>query len=130
MDPVANFILHSRYKTIKGLVTWMQSGLRKGECVKVYQWMGVRWYIEVVDEPLKDSLVGIEKTKAMRLGFTVDLSKDTILWNHQGGNCWVRDRHWFRLFMERFPKHVVDYKSANKHLSLYKFTPRKPRQFA
>lgn len=132
MDTVFEFILHSRYKVIKSLVAWMQYHLRKGECVNIYQWIDSRWYIEVTDEPMKAILVGFEKARAMRFGFTVDISKDTILWNCQGGNCWVRDRHWHKLFVVKFSKQAADnelllgrFPARHKHIQIYKFSPRK-----
>lgn len=120
---IVQFILTSNLGDIRRLVEWMSRGLRKFEHIDVYHWTDRKWYIEITDDRIKQRS---GSTVAMRVGFTVHLGDDKIIWNHEGGNCWVRDRHWVQWFKQHFPDTALE--DANIHV--YKPTPYTLRKSA
>lgn len=126
-NQIVRFILTSNYGDIRRLVEWMVSGLRTHEHIDVYHWTDRKWYIEITDHRIKATITSsVESARAMRIGFTVHLGDDKIIWNHEGGNCWVRDRHWVQWFKQHFPDTALE--DGNIHI--YKPTPYNVRKSA
>jgi hypothetical protein len=122
---------HPTYELIK----WLDFYLRKHEQIEMFPWVDYKWYIEVKDERiLAAARSADERIRAVRIGFTVDVVKDAIVWNFLGGNCFVRDRHWWKQFKARYPITSSDNpkgmewsqtRTPNwKHISQYNYTPR------
>lgn len=102
--------------------------INKGESLEASLWTDSRWYVTITDLALKAILPAQERIRAARFALTLDVRTDVLLWNHLGGNCWVRGRRWRNICKAAFPAEwadnevvpVRDNRVGNKHIHLYK----------
>ena len=111
IDPIVAFVLScGRYKvTLEKLLTAINEHAAANESVRMYQWMEDRWYIEVRNDIMHQKATDSDgRIRAMRFGLTVNVNTGHVLWNAQGGNCWVRGQKWLRFFKAQFPDQHAD----------------------
>lgn len=99
------FLSGSRFSTIKGLVYFLSCNLLRHQELRICQWMNDKWYVEVLDLKIAEKVKAQtgDVPMAMLVGFSVNISMDSIVWNYDGGSCWCRNRRWWKLIQARFP---------------------------
>jgi len=76
------------------ILQWLETKLKPSEVIDIHYWASEWLYIIVEDRNIKEYIVN------MRMGFTVNMSKDIVMYNndksdnHWGGNCFVRANKW------------------------------------
>lgn len=106
---IAFKLLHRYTKTIASLLEWIESNLGCTEGIDIYEWMGDPWFYVVV----RDVRVGWRYPEGVRLGFTVDIENDMVMWSNEpypingsGGNCcgdcFVRTNRWKGLLRKKY----------------------------
>jgi len=87
------------------LLEWLETKLKLSEVIDILYWTQDWHYIIVEDRTITGSIAN------MRVGFTVNIRKDIIMWNNDtsdnpyGGNCFVRSNKWKNLLRNRFGSH-------------------------
>ena len=109
-------LLRHSSKAMAELLEWMIANLGEYEVLDITHWMDSKFYVEAVDTRISHFI-----SKA-RFGLTVDVAKGKILWNDQGGNCFVRAARWKR--RERVKNIPVG------HIHIYKDWAVKKQVFA
>lgn len=110
--------VYDRYKTIPGtgadlreilifcapklrpMLEWLEEHLASYEFITTEYWAESWWYIIITD-----TRPGWGVVENYRVGFTVDLKTQTILWNDstvKSGNCFVRSNKWKKLVRSWF----------------------------
>lgn len=111
-SPLVELLLalsEDKLPTLQGLLKWMLANKNKYQTVEVEQWDGERWYFEIKDHKMLKRLMAEPNRQAgntipcRRMGFSVNITTDRILWNQFGGNCYVRDRRLLNRFREFAP---------------------------
>jgi hypothetical protein len=83
-------LLRHSSKAMGELVAWMIANLGKHEILDITHWMESKFYVEAIDTRKGKFITD------QRFGLTVDVAKGKILWNDEGGNCFVRAHRWKR----------------------------------
>jgi hypothetical protein len=99
-----------RTPNISSLIHWIKENLSKHETMDIHQWIGEAFYIVV-----EDIRLGWKYPEDIRIGFTVDIDRDLIMWskkscraNENGGNCFVRTSKWKGLLKKRFGYDITE----------------------
>lgn len=86
---------------IHKIVEQMLEFAKSTEQIKIYEWTGHKWYIDVVDKIRLEKArqqTGFQRSQdaisATRFMLSVDVRGDCVVWNNQGGNCMIRGRRW------------------------------------
>ena len=96
---------------IVAIVERMFEFAKKTETITIHEWTGSKWYVEVIDQtviaeveeakkvlllprPSFDTLRRANAIRATRFMLSVDVRRDCVLWNSDGGNCMIRGRRW------------------------------------
>ncbi len=87
---------------IIAIVERMFKFLKKTETITIHEWHDQKWYVEVIDQTMlaaarqatPDAKRRDDTICATRFMLSVDVKKDCVLWNSEGGNCMIRGRRW------------------------------------
>ncbi len=97
-------ILKLSTTTIADLLKWIEDNLGDTEKLDIHQWAD-EWFYVVVE----DTREGWKHPEEARMGFTVDIKADKIMWSNEsyptnahGGNCFVRTARWKGLLRKKF----------------------------
>lgn len=102
----AGSILKTLCPNIRSLIRDIENNLAAFEEIDIYRWVG-NWYYIVVDDPRLSS-----HPQNIRIGFTVNIKRDIIMWNNDssdnlsGGNCFLRSAKWKNFVNKRWNKAV------------------------
>ena len=89
--------------TIRSLIENILAKIGRHERLSFHFWTDDKWYVEVQDlNMMKTAERFDERTASTRLGFTVNFLKDEIVFNYEGGNCWVRGRRWRNFIFKHY----------------------------
>lgn len=100
--------------TLADLLNKIENYVSEHEVIEVHQWVGGWFYITVEDERMKQP--GVFYPHAVRVGFTVNIERDRIMWandaedNFSGGNCFVRSHKWKVFCTKNFGKENIQEK--------------------
>jgi hypothetical protein len=101
----AHEILEIKTKNVADLLNFLKEHLAETETINIHSWYGERFYIVI-----EDTRPGWPIIEDARLGFTVDIKRDKILWSNvdynkdagNHGNCFVRTNKWKSLLLKRY----------------------------
>ena len=131
---LCKFIRGSALHNLASLIYWLEENCQKNEEVEVYQWYDHYWYITVKNNlMLSKAETADERVQAdSRIGFTVNIARDRIVWNNdvdQKGNCFIRDGRWKRLLNALGegspPDHVFD---GNNETMMHFYKDHRPKK--
>ena len=106
-------LLMTRLEGIPLLLREILDNLKGQEELRIEEWTGSKWYIEVVDHSIQYSPGN--SAVVIRCWFTVDINQDSLMDNQHEGNCGYRSLRWERFYKRWFPSLVAgkDYHKYN-----------------
>lgn len=133
-DEVVGFVLDSNLVVVRDLVKNLVDNVRKHEVIRCHRWIESKWYFQVEDSLLRQTTKNSDDgiIACFRIAFTADIKADKMVWNYQGGNNCLRDRHWKRMFTCLYPQQAADNdkrqwrkerRPEHRHMHLYSLTP-------
>ena len=100
---------------------------KNDEVCNICEWISAehKWYVEIIDCGKQKRLRGTPHAPAAVLfGMTVNVKTGNIIWNKDGGNCWIRGRRWQNFVNQHYGAEFADNgpagKADNKHIHVYK----------
>lgn len=99
-------IFKKRKGEIADLLLWLEPLLMDSEVISIHCW--TEDWLYVVVEDTRPCFTGVYSVAGSRLGFTVIIHPERIMWNddcsanHHGGNCFVRTAHWKRRLLKEY----------------------------
>lgn len=100
-------VLHQKTGLIHALLTLLEREIAEFEKIDVHEWFAERFYIVIEDQRPGWP----DPVEASRMGFTVDIVADKILWCNdplKPGNCFVRTSRWKSWLMKSFDGVLIE----------------------